>query len=311
MSIRVAGLCKRFGPRNVVTDVSFTIPAAGLVGLIGPNGAGKTTILRVLTTFLPPCQGTVEVGGFDCRNAPAEVRRHVGYLPESPPPYPDARVIEYLGFRARQKQIPRREQSREIARCLEACQLKEVGRRLLGRLSHGYRRRVGLADALLGSPPVLLLDEPTIGLDPLQVVHLRNLLNELASHCTVLLSTHLLGEAQQVCQRALMLVHGRLAADIDLSQLPSGAATEAELRGDPGQIEPALRGLPGVSSIRQMSSDGDWHRWSIVSEAGHDLREATAALCSQHNWPLRELTRASQSLEDRFMAVATRQKEVA
>jgi ABC-2 type transport system ATP-binding protein len=308
MSIRVTGLSKRFGPRKVVTDVSFTIPAVGLVGLIGPNGAGKTTILRVLTTFLPPCQGTVEVGGFDCRTAPAEVRRQVGYLPESPPPYADARVVEYLTFRARQKQISRRQRSQEITRCLEACQLREVGRRLLGRLSHGYRRRVGLADALLGSPPVLLLDEPTIGLDPLQVVHLRNLLQELSDRCTVLLSTHLLAEAQQVCQRALMLVHGRVAADIDLTRLPSGTATEAELRGDPVRVQAALQALPGASTVRQISSDGDWQRWSIVSESGEDLREATAAICSQQRWPLRELTRPAQSLEEQFVAIATRQE---
>lgn len=219
MSVVVRELSKKFGPLTAVDRVSFEIPSTGIVGLVGPNGAGKTTILRVLSTFLRPAAGVVEVAGFDCVSEPQSVRQNLGYLPENAPIHGEARVEEYLEFRARLKGILRRDRKAEIDRCLEACQLKPVRRRLIGRLSQGFRRRVGLADALLAHPAVLILDEPTIGLDPLQVRHTRELLVALAHDCTILLSTHLLGEAEALCERVLVLMQGRLVSDVRTEDL--------------------------------------------------------------------------------------------
>ena len=220
MSIVVRELCRSFGTIRAVDQVSFEIPPASIVGLIGPNGAGKTTILRILSTFLAPTRGSVSVAGFDCALQAEQVRERLGYLPEALPGCHEARVVEYLGYRAQLKGIARRDRRTEVDRCLEACQLQSVRRRLLGRLSQGFRRRVGLADALLARPAVLILDEPTIGLDPLQVRHTRDLLVALSSECTILVSTHLLAEAQALCQRALMLMSGRIVSDVSTRDLP-------------------------------------------------------------------------------------------
>jgi ABC-2 type transport system ATP-binding protein len=225
MSIVVRNLCKVFGRLRAVDNVSFAIPAPGITGLIGLNGAGKSTILRILATFLTPTSGSAAVAGCDCVARAASVRQEIGYLAESLPAQNEARVEEYLSFRAQLKGISRRERRAEIERCLEACQLTAVRRRLIGRLSQGFHRRVGLADALLARPRVLLLDEPTIGLDPLQGRHTRELLNELAASCTVLLSTHLLAEAEVLCQRVLILMQGRLVSDLNLAELRGNSRT--------------------------------------------------------------------------------------
>lgn len=226
VSIVVRELCRDFGTKRAVDAVSFEIGRGEIVGLLGPNGAGKTTLLRVLATFLRPTRGKVEVAGFDAECEPLEVRRRLGYLPESLPAYGEARVEEYLDFRARLKQIGRTDRQTEIDRCLAACELTAVRRRLIGRLSHGFRRRVGLADALLGNPAVLLLDEPTIGLDPLQVRQTRDLLRTMATERTILLSTHQLAEAQLLCERALVMIGGRLFSDVRVSELTPGNSLE-------------------------------------------------------------------------------------
>jgi ABC-2 type transport system ATP-binding protein len=219
LSIVVRELCRDFGALRAVSNVSFDIPPGTIVGLIGPNGAGKSTILRILATFLRATSGDVAVAGIDARLDPAGVRQAIGYLPENPPGHNEARVDEYLSFRAHLKGIPRDTRRREVDRCLEACDLAAVRRRIIGRLSQGFRRRVGLADALLARPQVLILDEPTIGLDPLQVRRSRELLFELAHESTILVSTHLLAEAQELCQRVLVLVHGRLVSDMRIGDL--------------------------------------------------------------------------------------------
>jgi ABC-2 type transport system ATP-binding protein len=219
LSIVVRELCKNFGAVRAVSNVSFEIPPGTIAGLIGPNGAGKSTILRIITTFLRATSGEVIVAGVDAGIDPAGVRRQIGYLPENLPGQNEARVDEYLSFRASLKGIGRETRRREIDRCLEACELAAVRRRIIGRLSQGFRRRVGLADALLARPRVLLLDEPTIGLDPLQVRRSRELLIELAHESTILVSTHLLAEAQELCQRALMLINGRLVSDVQMNGL--------------------------------------------------------------------------------------------
>jgi ABC-2 type transport system ATP-binding protein len=219
LSIIVRELCRDFGRLRAVSKVSFDILPGTIVGLIGPNGAGKSTILRILATFLRATSGDVAVAGVDARRDPAGVRQVIGYLPENPPGHNEARVDEYLSFRAHLKGISRHERRREVDRCLEACQLTAARRRIIGRLSQGSRRRVGLADALLARPRVLILDEPTIGLDPLQVRRSRELLIELAHESTILVSTHLLAEAQELCRRVLVLMNGRLVSDVSTNDL--------------------------------------------------------------------------------------------
>lgn len=230
MSIIVRNLVCAFGKLRAVDGVSFEIDSGGVVGLIGPNGAGKTTLLRVLTTYLESTGGTAFVGGFDCRFEPREVRRRIGYLPETAPSSPHARISEYLRFRAALKGISRKRRAVEIARVLEFCELQDAKHRLIGRLSSGFRRRVAIADTLLGDPPVLILDEPTIGLDPLQVVRFRETLRELAEQRTILLSTHILAEAEAVCSRVLMLNGGRLAGDVNLDDSAGRSLEEQFVR---------------------------------------------------------------------------------
>jgi ABC-2 type transport system ATP-binding protein len=290
---------------RAVDNVSFEVAASGIVGLIGPNGAGKSTILRVLATFLQPTSGRVAVGGFDGVADPARVRQCIGYLPENLPVQNETRIDEYLWFRAQLKGISRRGRRTEIDRCLEACQLTAVRRRLIGRLSHGFRRRVGLADALLARPRVLILDEPTIGLDPLQVRQTREVLRKLAVDCTVLLSTHLLAEAEGLCQRALVLMQGRLVSDVQMADLRQGAGFEIEVAGPPAECESLLQSLPGVSSVARLATDGLWNTFAV---AGKDvrLREQAARECLLRGWGLRELRGISGTLEDHFVRLAVR-----
>ena len=218
-SIVVQRLTKRFGSRCAIQDVSFEINHPGLIGLIGPNGAGKSTILRMLTTYLRPTSGEIRVAGFDACNQALQIREQIGYLPENPAGWFEARVEEFLRYRAQLKGVSRPNLAAEVDRCLQASQLSDVRRRFIGRLSLGFRRRVGLADALIGNPSVYLLDEPTIGLDPLQIRETRRILTEISRKAVVVVSTHLLGEAQEMCDRVLMLNSGRLVADIRRDEL--------------------------------------------------------------------------------------------
>jgi ABC-2 type transport system ATP-binding protein len=265
----------------------------------------------MLGTFFSPTGGSAQVAGFDTVIHAPSVRRHLGYLAETLPGAGEARVREYLDFRARVKDIPRRTRRAEIERCLQCCQLEGVARRLLGRLSQGFRRRVGLADALLGSPAVLLLDEPTIGLDPLQVRQTRQLLAEVATRSTVLMSTHLLSEAEAVCHRVLILIRGELAADIDLKETGGRVRFELEVRGPAEEIVRRLGALPAIGRVELLGSEGDWHTFSMIGEGETDLREPAAALCHQLGWGVRELHRV-RSLEEQFVRLtALPRREVA
>lgn len=309
MSIVADRVSKRFGPARGVGDITCAIAAGELVGLLGPNGAGKTTILRLLATFLTPDFGRVEVAGFDCVTAGLEVRRRLGYLPETLPAFPDARVDEYLEYRARLKEVPRRERRGEIDRCLAACRLTEVRRRLLGRLSHGMKRRVGLADALLGDPPVLLLDEPTVGLDPLQVIETRELLRELSGQRTVLLSTHLLAEAEAICSRALLLVQGKLVADVSLSELRRGGSFVVELRAAAEDVASLIQALTGSPPAALQPLEEGWLRGTFTGSA--DLRERLATEVVRRGWPLRELRSVGTSLEEHFVRLTVQSRGAA
>jgi len=315
MSIVVRDLCKYYGALRAVEGVSFEIGSdrivgGGIVGLIGPNGAGKSTILRILSTFLQPTSGRVIVAGCNAATNPLGVRQQIGYLPENPPGHAEARVQEYLEFRAQLKGISRRDRPKEIDRCLEACQLTAVRRRLIGRLSQGFRRRVGLADALLASPRVLMLDEPTIGLDPLQVRETRALLAGLADGCTILLSTHLLAEAEGLCQRVLVLMRGQLVSDAALAELHLGSRFEIELAGPRIECEQMLVELPLVTAVELRSTAGEWLTFAVTG--GDEMtRELAAQQCLTNGWRLRELRAVARTLEEHFVRLAVRQPKEA
>jgi len=224
--IEVANLSKRYGDLRAIEGVSFTAAKGQILGFLGPNGAGKTTTMRIITGFMPATSGTVRVEGFDVFDQSNEVRRRIGYLPENPPLYNDMSVAPYLRFVARLKGLGRREVGEALERVLATCGLDSVRDRLLGHLSKGYRQRVGLAQALIHDPPVLVLDEPTIGLDPRQIVDIRALVRELAAERTVILSTHILQEVAQICQKVVIINHGRIVVEEEIGTLTQGATLE-------------------------------------------------------------------------------------
>jgi gliding motility-associated transport system ATP-binding protein len=311
MLLEAHHLTRSYGRFRAVDDVSFGIERGEIVGLLGPNGAGKSTTMRMLTGFLPPTSGKALVAGVDAHTAPRSAARHIGYMPENNPLYPQMRVREFLAFRAELKGLARGTRRRRIRRCMEMCRVDDVAGQIIGTLSKGYRQRVGLADAMLAKPDVLILDEPTIGLDPNQVRETRALIAGLAEHHTVLVSTHILAEVEAVCQRVLIIVAGRLAAD----DTPAGLAAKtlrsqivAEMQVKAGDAIAALRKLDGVQNVSAESHQG-WQRFQITPRSGADPRAAIARLAAERHWPLRELVSVRPSLEDVFRKVTTTLQE--
>ncbi|MFN8856097.1 MAG: ABC transporter ATP-binding protein [Planctomycetaceae bacterium] len=307
MSLSVSQLAHRYARVTALRGVSFYVAPGEVVALIGPNGAGKSTLLRMLATFLAPSQGSARVAGWDVRTQARQVRQNLGYLPEPLPSDPVLRVGEYLELRARLKQIGRPRRAGEIDRVLGACDLIPVRHRLLDQLSTGYRRRVGLADALLGSPPVLLLDEPTVGLDPVQVRQTRDLIRGLAGTTTVLLSTHLLNEAQQSCSRALVLWQGQLVSDVQLPSLADGTELELELDTPAIELGTQLRDLPGVTRVTLLDSPAvetalGTSRWRLTLQPDAAAAVIVAA-CVSRGWGVRELRRCATTLEEHLLRV--------
>ncbi len=298
--IHVEHLSKYFGPVLAVQDVSFQVEKNEIVGLLGNNGAGKTTIMRVLTTYLPATAGIARVAGYDVMNDSMQVRRHIGYLPESIPLYPEMRVSEYLDYRARLKGVDRRQRPSRIASCLERCRVAEVARRLLGTLSKGYRQRVGLADALLHDPPLLILDEPTDGLDPGQKQDTLAMLRELGHDHTIMLSSHLLTEVESIAQRVLILRRGHLALARKLSELESDAIILLEVRGPTDQVTHVLRNTDGVAGVNAQGLGDGLTAYEVRTHQHRDLREALSQQLMKHGWPLRRLDLRRRSLQDRW-----------
>jgi ABC-2 type transport system ATP-binding protein len=310
--IEVRNLTKSFGPVRALDDVSFSVREGEVLGFLGPNGAGKTTTLRILAGFLPGDSGTVRVAGRDVRSESLAVRRAIGYLPEGVPLYPEMRVIEYLRFRSRIKGIARSERRRAIDRALEASDITDVRRRVIGTLSRGYRQRVGLADALLGEPRVLILDEPTVGLDPEQVRHFRELLRRVGQARTVVLSTHILSEVDLVCSSVLIIHRGRIVA----RDRPEGlrrrygalSSVVVEVRGPPAAVAAALERVGGVSKVEKLaleaSSGGGaepWQRLRLHCGADSDLREDVFLAVCRGGFGLRHLEREVRPLEEVFL----------
>jgi ABC-2 type transport system ATP-binding protein len=298
--ITVDRLCKDFGPVMAVQNVTFNVEANEIVGLLGNNGAGKTTIMRILTTFLSPTSGVARVAGFDVMMDSMEVRRRIGYLPESIPLYPEMRVEEYLHFRAKIKGVDRRDRPRQIAKCLERCRVRSVSRRLLGTLSKGYRQRVGLADAMLHDPQLLILDEPTDGLDPGQKAETLEMLRELGKNHTIMLSSHLLTEVESIVQRVIILRRGHVGMARKLSELEQESVILLEVRGPIESISTTLKNTEGVASVTTRPLDDGINLYEVKTHQYKDLRELLGQRVMQNGWPLRRLDLRRRSLQDRW-----------
>jgi ABC-2 type transport system ATP-binding protein len=302
--IQVDRLTKYFGPVLAVDDISFRVDEGEIVGFLGPNGAGKTTTMRILTTYLPATSGVARVAGFDVMTESMEVRRNIGYLPESVPLYPEMRVEEYLNYRARLKGVERKDRTRRIDYCLDHCRIREVRRRLIGTLSKGYRQRVGLADALVHDPPILILDEPTTGLDPLQIRETLSLIRELGQKHTILLSTHILSEVEAICRRVVIINAGMIGLDKNLADLSKEAAVILlEVRGPAEQVMQVLKTTDGVSSVAQQSTDGGVVGFEVRTRHDQDLRETVAQRIVKNGWSIRRLDLRRPRLEDHFVRV--------
>jgi len=304
--IKVENLTKRYAGFTAIDDVNFEVQKGEIVGFLGPNGAGKSTTMRILSCFMPASTGRASVAGFDVFEQSNEVRKRVGYMPESNPLYTEMRVNEYLHYRARLKQVPRRHRKDRIERVKEQCGLKEVERKIINHLSKGYKQRVGLADALVHDPDLLILDEPTIGLDPHQIRQVRELIKNLGKQHTILISTHILPEVEMTCNRVIIIHKGRIVASDTPANLTkhvkSGGATVIEVKGiNPAVAEKQFWTIPGIQSVQSERVDDGYIRCTIFPNTNQDLREAVFEKAISNRWAIRELSRQRQSLEDIFV----------
>lgn len=302
--IKVESLTKRYAGQPAIQNLNFEVGQGEIMGFLGPNGAGKTTTMRILAGFMPPTSGRATVAGFDVFSQSLQARSHLGYMPESVPLYNDMRVDEYLVYRAALKSVPRRRVAERVGDVKELCGLKEVKKQLIGTLSKGYRQRVGLADALLHEPDLLILDEPTIGLDPNQIRQVRELIKNLGKQHTILLSTHILPEVEMTCSRVIIIHKGRIeACDTPENLLgkirrAGGVLLEAKTGPDNGAEE--LKKIAGVRDI-MIDVDGEWKIFSLRVESGVDVREEIFRLATDRRWIVRELTQRRATLEDVFV----------
>ena len=300
--IDVHNITKRYGHHTAIERVTFSVAKGEVLAFLGPNGAGKTTTMRILTGFMPATEGTARVAGFDCTDQPLEVKRQIGYLPETPPVYQELTVTEYLTFVGQLRGMTGPNLTSALDQSIERLELGTVRHRLIGNLSRGYRQRVGLAQALLHDPPVLILDEPTVGLDPKQIIEIRELIKSLAGSHSVILSTHILPEATAVCQRVVIINKGRIVAEDTPEQL-SARLRQSEkvsltLKSCPVDCEAKLRAIPGVLHVLPGQGGGTF---LIECELGRDLRDELARVAVTNQWGLLELRTVSMTLEDVFL----------
>src|SRR6267142_2264347 len=305
--IQVDNLTKRYGPVTAIHDVSFSVDKGRIVGFLGPNGAGKSTTMKILSCFMPATGGTARVAGYDVFSQSLEVRRRIGYLPENAPLYPDLSVASYLDFVAEIKGVGRPARRGRVADVMERCFIGDMQNRLIGKLSKGYRQRVGLAQALLGDPEVLILDEPTIGLDPRQIAEIRALIKSLGGQHTVILSTHILPEVSMVCDSIIIINRGRVVAKGTQAELVEqvfpAARVEVEVAGPAEAIVSSLRSLPGVTSVEALGARDDASRFVVESPRGRDVRGELVRLVAGRGWELLELHQVGLSLEEVFIRV--------
>lgn len=307
--IEVQNITKRYGHHTAIDRVTFSVAKGEVLAFLGPNGAGKTTTMRILTCFMPATEGTARVAGFDCADQPLEVKRRIGYLPETPPVYQELTVTEYLTFVGRLRGMTGRNLSSALDQSIGRLELGAVRHRLIGNLSRGYRQRVGLAQALLHDPPVLILDEPTVGLDPKQIIEIRELIKSLAGTHSVILSTHILPEATAVCQRVVIISGGRIVAEDTPEQLSArlrhSEKISVTLKTPSPDCEVKLRAIPGILNIFPGQTAGNY---LIECALGQDLRDEIARCVVSNHWGLLELRTISMTLEDVFLKL-TRHEE--
>lgn len=312
--IEVENLTKYYGEIRGVEDISFSIEKGEITGFLGPNGSGKTTTMRILTCFFPPTRGRAKVAGYDVIENPIEVRKRIGYMPETVPLYPDMKVTTYLNFVAESKGMERRQRKKKVSEIMGQCGIVEVAHRLVGNLSKGYRQRVGLAQALINDPEVLILDEPTIGLDPKQVVEIRNFIKDLAGERTIILSTHILPEVSVTCKKVIIIHEGSIVA-VDtpenlMVKLQKTSKTLIQIEGVQQEITAKLVTIPGVINVVEKgeASPGVFS-YEVESEKEREISGELAYLVYSNNWKLVEMRAVKMSLEDIFIELVTK-KEV-
>ncbi len=309
--IEVEKLTKYYGDFMAIEDVSFDVKKGEILGFLGPNAAGKTTTMRILTGFMPPTSGTARVAGYDILDQSLEVRRRVGYMPETVPLYADMTVGAYLDFSGTLRGMDPKRKEKRIDEVMDICQIGEYEDTLIGKLSKGFRQRVGIAQAILHEPEVLILDEPTIGIDPIQVVETRRLIRSLGGEHTVIISTHILPEVSMVCERVIIINEGRLVA-VDRpenlsSRLTGSERVQMEVKGPAGEVASAIRQIRGVRDVT-WESYPDRTRFTVDCQPGRDLRQELAAAVVQKGWGLLELQSSRLSLEDIFLQLITREE---
>jgi ABC-2 type transport system ATP-binding protein len=302
--IEVNKLVKRYAGYEAVRGITFNVKKGEIVGFLGPNGAGKSTTMRILTGYLPATGGDVRIDGLNLLDQSLEVRRKIGYMPESVPLYPEMRVSDYLAYRAALKGVKSRAIKSRVNDVMDRCAVKDVGRKIIGNLSKGYKQRVGLADAMVHDPELLILDEPTAGLDPNQIRTVRDLIQDLGKDHTILLSTHILTEVEMVCSRAIIIHKGRIEASDSLENLRrmvrSGLLT-LEVKAAAAEVKAKLEGLDTVGQVEAAGTEQEWSRFEVVAKPGQDLREQVDRLVKESGWPLREFHYAKATLEDVFV----------
>jgi len=321
--IKVEGLTKRYA-RNVAVDhISFEVQKGQIVGFLGPNGAGKTTTMRMLTCFMPPTDGTAEVAGYDVIEKPMEVKKRIGYLPETPPLYPEMEVIEYLDFVGRIKGVEKSGLAKRVDEVMETCAIGDVRNKEIGKLSKGYRQRVGLAQAILHNPDVLILDEPTAGLDPHQIIETRDLIKSLAGNHTIILSTHILPEVEQTCEHVIIIAKGKLVATDTVANLTSRlrgsetvavqvapSNTNADLSQFGQSVQRKLEQVSGVSRVMHKDSKDGRVEFTVESLQGRHIRPELARSIVESGWNLNELHAVGLSLEEIFLQLTATPKEI-
>ncbi|MCK6628822.1 MAG: ABC transporter ATP-binding protein [Anaerolineae bacterium] len=303
--IEATDLTKSYGPIEALRGVTFNVAAGEVVGLLGPNGAGKSTTIKILTGYLQPDNGEVKVDGLDVLTHTREVQARLGYLPENAPLYPELSVQTYLRMIADLREIPREEQPARLSEAIYATGLTEHLTRPIGQLSKGFRQRVGLAQAILHRPKLLILDEPTVGLDPTQIVEIRNLIRRLARHSTILFSSHILSEVEAVCDRVIIIMNGQVKADARLADLAATSNAVLVLQKETGGLDRALKALQGVRKVEPVHAADGYPAYRILGQDHTDLCPAIYDLARQENWPLRELRRDVRTLETVFNELAT------
>lgn len=302
--IEISNLTKSYGPIEALKSISFNVGAGEVVGLLGPNGAGKSTTIKILTGYLQPDSGAVTVDGLDVLKHIRQVQAKIGYLPENAPLYPELTVQSYLRLMADLRDIPAQEQPARLSQAIYATGLTDHLTRPIAQLSKGFRQRVGLAQAILHNPSILVLDEPTIGLDPTQIIEIRHLIQRLARHSTILFSSHILSEVEAVCDRVVIIMNGQVKADARLADLSATSDAILVLQNKVDGVEKSLAALNNVNDIETYQSPAGHPAYRIIGNSNEDLCPAIYNLARQHNWPLRELRRDTRTLESVFNQLA-------